>query len=90
MTAEHHIEKLKYLRIAACFTMSCLGGPDTGESLVAAAEIEDMMESFFKEYGTLCSPGDQKKAKENPELFISIIDQVIHHFMKEVSGRMSA
>ncbi|MCX7635708.1 MAG: hypothetical protein N2Z74_08195, partial [Syntrophales bacterium] len=66
-----------------------IGGTDMGEALVAAAEVEEMMDTFFADYGPLFSSGDHEAAKANPELFISLIDRAIRHFTQEAEEESS-
>jgi len=80
LTPAERLEELKYLRIAVCFTMSCVGGAETGENILALAEIEEMCEGFLNGYGHLVSPEDREALQQNPEHLVTLIDRAIRHY----------
>jgi hypothetical protein len=76
------LESLAFTRICACFTLSSLSGSDTAAAVVSLAELDDMIDDFYAEYKELVSPEEYEGAKNNPELFIALIDRVHLHCAK--------
>ncbi|MBP8980629.1 MAG: hypothetical protein KBG09_05230 [Syntrophobacterales bacterium] len=85
------LEALALTRINACFTISSLAGSDTGAIVVALAELEEMLETFYAEHRDFITHKEYEEAKENPDLFVALIDRVHRHYVRlENAGKGSS
>lgn len=80
------LSELKSLRIAVCFTLSSMGSADLGSAIIASAELEEMIETLYRNYVDFITFEEYQKALEEPEFAVSLIDRTINHLSRESSN----